>query len=59
MTLEELFSNESENIYEIYLKIISLLEDIGPLTIEIKKTSIHFLNKSIWSSPSQRELVGF
>ena len=46
MSEDELFSNKASNVYEIYLKILDLLKEIGPFEIEIKKTSIHLLNKS-------------
>ncbi|MEE6449973.1 DUF5655 domain-containing protein [Gottfriedia acidiceleris] len=43
---DELFSNKGSNVYEIYLKILDLLKEIGAFEIEVKKTSIHLLNKS-------------
>lgn len=46
MSEDELFSNKAPNVYEIYSKIFDLLKEIGPFEIELKKTSIHLLNKS-------------
>lgn len=46
MSEDEIFSNKVSNVYEIYLKILYLLKEIGPFEIEFKKTSIHLLNKS-------------
>ncbi|MEH7250457.1 DUF5655 domain-containing protein [Neobacillus niacini] len=46
MSEDELFSNKASNVYEIYSKILDSLKEIGPFEIELKKTSIHLLNKS-------------
>lgn len=47
MTLEKtLFENKSPKVYEIYVKILGLLEEIGPFEVEVKKTSIHLVNRA-------------
>ncbi|MFJ5761014.1 DUF5655 domain-containing protein [Neobacillus sp. NPDC093182] len=46
MSIEELFANKSSEVYEIYLKILDILKQIGPIEIELKKSSIHLLKKS-------------
>lgn len=41
-----LFEGKSSTVFEIYRAILEKLEEIGPIVIEPKKTSIHLKSKS-------------
>lgn len=44
-TVPDHFKNKSENVADIYKKLITEMQKFGPLKIEPKKTSIHIVNR--------------
>ncbi len=50
-----LFSNKSPTVFEIYKVILKKLENIGPVIVEPKKTSIHLKSKSAFGGVHPRK----
>ena len=54
-TIEEHFANKSPLVNDIYKRLMSKLNNFGPVVEEAKKSSIHLVNRSAFAGVATRK----